>query len=308
MVQRSKPHLSQINPFAPRFFSIRCSIVKSAPQVVVCINFTMATTQRLVEYYEFIMAKGDPRTHEWPMIATPWPTLCLMTLYLIIVKVGPKLMENRKPWELKEVLVVYNFGLVLLSAYMLYEFIASILSMPDFNLWCEIVKYEDDPRLLRLARVIYIYYLSKFVEYFDTFFFILRKKNNQVTFLHVYHHATMCLLWWMVCKWIAGGLSYFGATVNSFIHIIMYLYYGLSAMGPTVRKYLWWKKYLTKMQLIQFLAVIYTASYALVHEECGMPRFFLWLQLGYGMTLLMLFSHFYAITYLSKNTKDKKQE
>ncbi|XP_020899600.1 elongation of very long chain fatty acids protein 4 isoform X1 [Exaiptasia diaphana] len=268
----------------------------------------MATTQRLVEYYEFIMAKGDPRTHEWPMIATPWPTLCLMTLYLIIVKVGPKLMENRKPWELKEVLVVYNFGLVLLSAYMLYEFIASILSMPDFNLWCEIVKYEDDPRLLRLARVIYIYYLSKFVEYFDTFFFILRKKNNQVTFLHVYHHATMCLLWWMVCKWIAGGLSYFGATVNSFIHIIMYLYYGLSAMGPTVRKYLWWKKYLTKMQLIQFLAVIYTASYALVHEECGMPRFFLWLQLGYGMTLLMLFSHFYAITYLSKNTKDKKQE
>lgn len=36
------------------------------------------------------------------------------------------------------------------------------------------------------------------------FFFILRKKNNQVTFLHVYHHASMCVLWWMVCKWIPG--------------------------------------------------------------------------------------------------------
>jgi len=265
-------------------------------------------TQRLVGYYEFIMAMGDPRTHEWPMIATPWPTLCLMALYLVIVKIGPKMMENRKAWELREVLIVYNFGLVLLSGYMLYEFIASILSMPGFNLWCEQVKYEDDPRQIRLARVIYIYYLSKFVEYFDTFFFILRKKNNQITFLHVYHHATMCLLWWMVCKWIAGGLSYFGATVNSFIHIIMYLYYGLSAMGPSVRKYLWWKRYLTKMQLFQFLAVIYTAGYALNHEDCGMPRPFLWLQLGYGMTLLMLFAHFYSITYMKKADSSKKIE
>jgi len=25
-----------------------------------------------------------------------------------------------------------------------------------------------------------------------------------VTFLHVYHHASMCVLWWMVCKWIPG--------------------------------------------------------------------------------------------------------
>jgi hypothetical protein len=57
------------------------------------------------------------------MVATPWPTLCLMAIYLVIVKVGPKLMENRKAWELREVLVVYNFGLVLLSAYMLYEVI-----------------------------------------------------------------------------------------------------------------------------------------------------------------------------------------
>lgn len=63
----------------------------------------------------------DPRTHEWPLVATPWPTICLMAMYLFIVKVGPKFMENRKAWDLKEVLVVYNFGLVFLSGYMLYE-------------------------------------------------------------------------------------------------------------------------------------------------------------------------------------------
>lgn len=30
----------------------------------------------------------------------------------------------------------------------------------------------------------------------------------------------------------------------------MYSYYGLSAMGPNVSKYLWWKKYMTIIQLV----------------------------------------------------------
>lgn len=55
------------------------------------------------------------------MIATPWPTIALVAMYLFIVKVGPKIMENRKAYSLREVLIVYNFALVLLSAWMVYE-------------------------------------------------------------------------------------------------------------------------------------------------------------------------------------------
>uniref|UniRef100_A0A3P9DHJ6 Elongation of very long chain fatty acids protein n=1 Tax=Maylandia zebra TaxID=106582 RepID=A0A3P9DHJ6_9CICH len=43
------------------------------------------------------------------------------------------------------------------------------------------------------------------IEYLDTVFFILRKKFNQVTFLHVYHHCSMFTLWWIGIKWVAGG-------------------------------------------------------------------------------------------------------
>ena len=45
-------------------------------------------------------------------------------------------------------------------------------------------------------------------------------------------------------------LAPFYAIGNAFIHIIMYGYYGLSALGPEYQKYLWWKKYLTQMQLV----------------------------------------------------------
>ena len=44
--------------------------------------------------------------------------------------------------------------------------------------------------------------------------------------------------------------AFFGARVNSFIHVLMYTYYGLSALGPHMQKYLWWKRYLTVMQLV----------------------------------------------------------
>lgn len=34
---------------------------------------------------------------------------------------GPRFMENRKPFELKNVLIVYNFLQVLFSAWLFYE-------------------------------------------------------------------------------------------------------------------------------------------------------------------------------------------
>lgn len=46
----------------------------------------------------------------------------------------------------------------------------------------------------------------------DTFFFILRKNNHQITVLHVYHHATMLNIWWFVMNWVPCGhcKSYMG--------------------------------------------------------------------------------------------------
>ena len=35
--------------------------------------------------------------------------------------VGPRLMAKREPFELKPILIVYNFAMVILSAYMCYE-------------------------------------------------------------------------------------------------------------------------------------------------------------------------------------------
>lgn len=61
----------------------------------------------------------------------------------------------------------------------------------------------------------------------------------------------MPVSWWFGVRFVPGGFGTFHALLNSFIHVLMYAYYGLSALGPQYQKYLWWKRYMTKMQLVK---------------------------------------------------------
>lgn len=47
-----------------------------------------------------------------------------------------------------------------------------------------------------------------------------------------------------------GGHGTFSNIVNNLVHVIMYSYYMVAAMGPKYQKYLWWKKHLTTLQLV----------------------------------------------------------
>ncbi|KAH3832237.1 hypothetical protein DPMN_105518 [Dreissena polymorpha] len=56
----------------------------------------------------------------------------------------------------------------------------------------------------------------------------------------------------------AGGFGTFHALLNSFIHLVMYTYYFMAALGPRYQKYLWWKKYMTKMQIVSSVSILMT--------------------------------------------------
>lgn len=43
------------------------------------------------------------------------------------------------------------------------------------------------------------YYVTKYLEFVDTFFFVLRKKLAHISTLHVIHHGLMPMsVWWGV--------------------------------------------------------------------------------------------------------------
>lgn len=92
--------------------------------------------------------------------------------------------------------------------------------------------------------------MSKNIELLDTIFIIVRQKGSQLSFLHIYHHSTMSLVWWVGAKFVPGGSALNVALVNCVVHVLMYAYYAFATLGQRVRAYLWWKKYLTMLQLV----------------------------------------------------------
>lgn len=100
------------------------------------------------------------------------------------------------------------------------------------------------------------YFIAKHLDLLDTVFFVLRKKDNQVTFLHVFHH-TLTLTWaWFYQLYYPTDHFVVVGLINSFVHVLMYAYYGISTLGPEYAKYVWWKKHLTKVQLVSFSKIL----------------------------------------------------
>ncbi|XP_076810263.1 very long chain fatty acid elongase 4-like [Clavelina lepadiformis] len=266
----------------------------------------MPLLKTLSEYYDnAIKDRADPRTDGWFLVHSPWPPLCILLVYLVVCINAKRMMQNVPAFRLRGILLCYNTALVFLSAYMFYEFlVASYLA--EYNLFCQPVDYSTSPLAIRMAKVCWWYFISKYIELLDTVFFILRKKFNQVSFLHVYHHSTMLINWWLGVKYVAGGQSFFIGMLNSFVHIIMYTYYALSCFGPTVQKYLWWKKYLTVLQLVQFGA-IFVHCFHNLWTECDFPDWLNGIVCGYMISLILFFLNFYIQSYLKgKQSKEKR--
>ncbi|XP_063532517.1 very long chain fatty acid elongase 7 [Cydia strobilella] len=260
----------------------------------------METLSRLVAgYHDLMDNKSDPRVKDWPLMSSPLPTLAICLTYVFVVKVaGPKIMENRKPYELKQVLIWYNLFQVLFSIWLFQESIASgWFTTHSFR--CQPVDYSRSPLAMRTASGCWWYYFSKFTEFFDTIFFVMRKKFDHVSKLHVIHHGIMPMSVWFGVKFTPGGHSTFFGMLNTFVHIIMYSYYLLAALGPKVQKYLWWKKYLTALQMVQFVLVFFH-TFQLLFTECDYPRAFVWWIGMHSVLFYYLFSDFYKQAYLKK--------
>ncbi|XP_038048772.1 elongation of very long chain fatty acids protein 4-like isoform X1 [Patiria miniata] len=265
------------------------------------MDFISGLGAKVAYVYELLEAQGDPRVENWLLMKSPIPISCIVIGYLLVVWLGPKLMANRNALQLKPILVLYNFFLVGLSIYMFYEFRVTSWKA-NYSYRCQPVDYSNSVLGMRMARVCWWYFFSKVIEVMDTIFFILRKKNNQLTFLHVYHHSSMMVNWYLGVKLIAGGQSFFLAMLNSFVHIIMYSYYGLAALGPGMQKYLWWKRYMTQIQLMQFLAVIIHTGYN-IWVDCDFPQGFNYAVFLYSISLVALFGNFYLKAYTTKQEK-----
>jgi elongation of very long chain fatty acids protein 4 len=226
-------------------------------------------------------------------------------LYLLTVHFGTKYMASRGEFKVKPYIFTYNLYQCLLNIWCVGAFVHEFWTNPIFTTFWGNDHIPGRPSF-RIGLIIWVHYNNKFIELLDTLWMILRKKNKQISFLHCYHHVLLIWAWFLVCKVETGGDVFFGACVNSFIHVIMYGYYTLALLNIPCP----WKKYITSMQMVQFMICFAHSCYHLYLGKT--PALLAWSQMFVMINMLVLFGNFYVETYSTKKVKkggvEKKRE
>ncbi|CAM9275919.1 unnamed protein product [Laminaria digitata] len=189
---------------------------------------------------------------------------------------------------------VYNVVQIILCSYMCVEafMIANRSGYPALP--CA----AFDAKNPAVANVLWLFYISKVLDFMDTVFIVLKKSWRQLSFLHVYHHCTIFLFYWVNVNAGYDGDIYLTIVLNGFIHTVMYTYYFVSMHTKDI----WWKKYLTLMQMVQFVCMTSQAFYLLGTGCTSYPPRIVIIYAGYVLSLLFLFAKFYVSSYTKKPT------
>ncbi|XP_053680964.1 elongation of very long chain fatty acids protein AAEL008004-like [Anopheles nili] len=253
------------------------------------------------EYRNYLVDKTDARIVDLPLLQSFWTVPLITAAYLYFVQsLGPRLMANRKPIQMRGFLIIYNLVQVVANATAFSMGIRYLFSY-SHSFVCQPLQLDTNPQAMTILRLGYFYFLLKILDLADTVFFVLRKKQSHVSFLHVYHHTIMALSSSFFMRYLVGGHSFMLGLLNTLVHTVMYFYFFLTIYRPEVTRGASWKRYITLLQMAQFgYLVFHFFRPILLDIDCGYPRAVLWFVGMQNVFMLLMFSDFYWRTYIRR--------
>ncbi|XP_052847657.1 elongation of very long chain fatty acids protein F-like [Drosophila gunungcola] len=243
-----------------------------------------------------------------PLLGSHRPVLMILATYLVFIKVlGPKIMQNRKPFDLRGVIKAYNIMQILYNIVMFIFAVHFMLGPGDYNFKCiKNLPPEHDYKTWE-RWLTYSYFFNKLLDLLETVFFVLRKKDRQISFLHVFHHMYMLYFSFMYLYYYGyGGHGFFMCFFNVIVHIMMYAYYYQSSLNRDSGVDLWWKKYITIVQLVQFGIILGHSIYTLRQPDCPSSRFSATCAGSICVVFIILFGNFYYQAYVRPKKTEQK--
>jgi len=256
-------------------------------------------------FHDLYWDKRDKRMDSYPLMSDLRTQVYLLIGYVVFFTIiGPWLMKKREAFNCQKLIIAYNIFMVVINMYAhIQAWRYSWLN--NYSLTCEPLDSSNTHDSIQMANVFYLYFATKYLDWIDTSFFLLRKKTNHLSFLHLYHHATMPIFVWPLARYTPGGHVITIPFYNTFVHALMYVYYTLAALGPKYRKYLWWKKYITTIQITQFIVGGIHLCLP-VFFDCGFTGPYLSIFLGQDFFIFLLFMNFYIKSYRTKPKEHSK--
>ncbi|XP_020296941.1 elongation of very long chain fatty acids protein AAEL008004-like [Pseudomyrmex gracilis] len=259
--------------------------------------------------YDYLMIDlADPFTRNWALVETPFLVIIITFGYLYFVfYAGPSYMKNRQSFNLRIFILFYNVFQILANAWLVHSYVSAGW-FTKYSIKCSNNYDLTSINGFKLLSISWWLFILKLIDYIETCVFVLRKKQNQVSSLHVYHHVSNVLFGWYFLKYIADPRATFVCLVNCFIHVIMYTYYFIAAWSTTMQqKVSRFKPYITKLQMTQFVALICYGLQAFLDPECKGSQRAKELVFVFVLNMLLFLYLFYDFHKKTYGTKQKQK-
>jgi len=242
---------------------------------------------------------GHGPTYGYPF-STLEKALIPLTCYAGLLVFGWLFMREGRVMLNKHILYalkfVYNFLQIFLSGHIAVE---GVKLMYRHNIYIFFTSHDQctvyDPTNPLVMNYVWLFYMTKILDFMDTFFIIVSGKTSQFTFLHIYHHFYLLIIFWINTNVAVGNEMFACIMVNAFVHTLMYSYYLISMHTENI----WWKKYLTVIQITQFVLLMINGALE-YRVDCAMPRRVRQMYLFTMFIFIVLFSKLYFATYSRK--------
>lgn len=251
-------------------------------------------------YYEYVEETRDARTLTWPLLSVTALVIILFNYFYFIFGCGVRYMKNREPYDLKNIIRLYDIFQIFANGFLVYHWLQN--NFYEY-ISCPAPLHMSEFHKLQIANLIWWTYMLKVVDLIETFFFVLRKKNRQISFLHVHHHAATVFMAWLSIRYYPRGIACLVYVLNCSVHVIMYTYYFLSSMNSTIQRMVNpYKSILTSIQIVQ-LIVIVTYILKFLIGDCKEPKLLLVVGLVNVAINLYFFYDFYKKNYSKSKRK-----
>lgn len=146
------------------FWKSRNEIVDRLP-LMAGENLFKCLKYKIIHFYLKLMSGG------------PWPVLAITFAYIwFSTVIGPNLMKNREPFDLRPILLFYNVIMMIINGFIFYK--AAIFTNFGLYPWtCKLWGTRDnidENQIKEMLQLSWLFFFSKFLDFIDTIFFVLR--------------------------------------------------------------------------------------------------------------------------------------
>ena len=128
--------------------------------------------------------------------------ICGVYLWFVLVA-GPRFMEKREPYNVKHLMRIYNvLQVIICTIYVTRSYQLGFTF--DYIFKCERFEFLSELQMTEIKLGGWLFLMLRTGEFLETIFFVLRKKEKQASFLHIFHHIGSVFMTWLFIVSHAG--------------------------------------------------------------------------------------------------------